>query len=57
MMRKLCVCLLLVIPLSCTAVMPSAYGETRVYQELTDKQKMNWLLCKRTLWKRKTADQ
>ncbi|TWL88760.1 hypothetical protein CHCC15292_2445 [Bacillus licheniformis] len=38
-MRKLCVCLLLVIPLSCTAVMPSAYGETRVYQELTDKQK------------------
>ncbi|WP_231006571.1 MULTISPECIES: YckD family protein [Bacillus] len=39
MMRKLCVCLLLVIPLSCTAVMSSAYGETRVYQELTDKQK------------------
>lgn len=39
MMRTLCVCLLLVIPLSCTALMSSAYGETRVYQELTDKQK------------------
>ncbi|MCY8352615.1 YckD family protein [Bacillus haynesii] len=39
MMRKLCVCLILVIPLSCTALMSSAYGETRVYQELTDKQK------------------
>ncbi|MCY8266187.1 YckD family protein [Bacillus haynesii] len=38
-MRKLCVCLILVIPLSCTALMSSAYGETRVYQELTDKQK------------------
>ncbi|MCI4128448.1 YckD family protein [Bacillus haynesii] len=38
-MRKLCVCLLLVIPLSCTALMSSAYGETRVHQELTDKQK------------------
>ncbi|XBO86767.1 hypothetical protein AAGG52_05280 [Bacillus licheniformis] len=56
-MRKLCVCLLLVIPLSCTAIMSSAYGETRVYQELTDKQKMNWLLCKGHYGKEKTADQ